>query len=210
MVKSCNKFAQIKSTTTCQGVLDYYKISLDNFVKWNPAVKSGCTNLQTSMYVCVGVIGGTTQPPTTVPTNGIKTPTPTQTGMVTNCNKFAEVKATTTCQGILDYNKISLADFYKWNPAVGKNCESLWRGSFACVGVIGGTTTQPANPTPTPTQTGMVKGCTKWHFIKETTTCQGVLDYNNISLEKFVKWNPAVGKNCENLWRGTYACVKGP
>jgi hypothetical protein len=38
--------------------------------------------------------------------NGVKTPEAIQEGMVANCNKFHEVKDTTTCQGILNYNKI--------------------------------------------------------------------------------------------------------
>ncbi|KAM0492503.1 hypothetical protein ACHAP8_009858 [Fusarium lateritium] len=153
--------------------------------------------------------------------NGVKTPEAIQEGMVANCNKFHKVKDTTTCQGILDYNKITLADFIKWNPAVGKDCTGLWKGTSACVGVIGSTPspTGAAKPSPTKTtpgngietpdaiQDGMVANCNKFHKVKDTTTCQGILDYNKITLADFVKWNPAVGKDCTGLWKDTSACV---
>ncbi|PCD21599.1 hypothetical protein FGRA07_11658 [Fusarium graminearum] len=153
--------------------------------------------------------------------NGIKTPDAIQEGMVTNCNKFHEVKDTTTCQGILNYNKISLADFVKWNPAVGKDCSKLWKGTSACVGVIGSTPSSTGATKPSPTkatpgngiktpeaiQEGMVSNCNKFHEVKDTTTCQGIVEYNKITLADFIKWNPAVGKDCSKLWKGTSACV---
>lgn len=212
MVKNCNKFHLIKETTTCKALLEYNKISMADFYKWNPAVKSDCSGLIKGTEACVGVIGGSPPPTTTQPSNGIKTPIAIQPGMVSNCNKFHLVKETTTCQGILDYNKISLADFFKWNPAVKKDCSGLIRGTEACVGVIGGstpTTTKPGNgiTTPTPIQPGMVGNCNKFHPVKETTTCQGILDYQKITLANFFKWNPAVKKDCSGLLRGTNACV---
>ncbi|SPJ71097.1 uncharacterized protein FTOL_00825 [Fusarium torulosum] len=223
MVSNCNKFHEVKSTTTCQGILNYNKISLEDFVKWNPAVGKDCSNLWQGTSACVGIISGSPSPTTTVkpspttPGNGVKTPTPIQDGMVPNCNKFHFIGDTTTCQGILNYDKISLADFVKWNPAVGKDCSNLWKGTNACVGVIGSTptpttTTKPPTnsngiTTPLPIQDGMVSNCNKFHPVKSTTTCQGILDYNKITLADFVKWNPAVGKDCSNLWQNTNACV---
>lgn len=222
MVSNCNKFHLISPTTTCEGVLNYHKISLADFVKWNPAVGKDCSGLWKGTNACVGVIGFiptltmTTKPKppatTTTKGNGISTPTPIQEGMVTNCNKFHLISPTTTCQGVLNYHKISLADFVKWNPAVGKDCGGLWAGTNACVGVVGdkpSPTTTAGNgvTTPTPIQAGMVKNCIKFHYISPTTTCQGVLSYNKITMEQFAKWNPAVGKDCSGLWKETHACV---
>ncbi|KAJ4201450.1 hypothetical protein NW759_015637 [Fusarium solani] len=223
MVNDCNKFHIIGEKTTCQGIADYNRISLVDFFKWNPEVDKACTNLWLGAYACAGVIGSTPKPTTTAkptvtqPGNGISTPTPIQAGMVSNCNKFHIIGSTTTCQGIIDYNKITMANFKKWNTGINSACSNLWLGSYACVGVIGGTspaptTTKPAGGivTPTPTQAGMIKGCTKFHEVRTTTTCQGILNYNKITLAQFVKWNPAVGKDCSNLWSGTHACVAGP
>ena len=57
--------------------------------------------------------------------------------MATNCNKFHLIRDTTTCQGIVDYNRITMADFRRWNTGISASCNNLWLGSYACVGVIG-------------------------------------------------------------------------
>ncbi|KAJ4111469.1 hypothetical protein NW768_011823 [Fusarium equiseti] len=186
------------------------------------AVGRECELLWAGTNACVGVIGSTpsltttTKPKpatTTVKGNGIKTPEPIQEGMVSNCNKWHFVGETTTCLGIVDYNKITMADFIKWNPAVGKDCDQLWKGTNACVGVVGSTPkptpTAPSNgiKTPLPIQVGMVKNCVTFHYISSTTTCQALLKYRKITMEQFVKWNPAVKKDCSGLWKDTNACV---
>ena len=217
MVNSCNKFHKIRTTTTCQGIADYNKISISDFYKWNPKVKDDCSNLELGAYACAGVIESTltTIPTATTTTNGISTPMPTQSGMVANCNKFHLVRTTTTCQGIADYNKISITDFYKWNPKVNSACSNLVLGAYACAGIIGSSATSTSTTnngvsTPTPTQTGMVAGCTKFHFVGAKTTCQGILDYDKITIQQFYKWNPAVKDDCTNLLSNTYACIAGP
>ncbi|KAI1055596.1 hypothetical protein LB505_010846 [Fusarium chuoi] len=223
MVANCNKFHLIKTTTTCQGIADYNEISLLDFYKWNPKVNSDCSNLVLGAYACAGVINTTLQPSTTHTTtttdNGISTPKPTQSGMVSNCNKFHIIKSTTTCQGIVDYNKITMANLLKWNVGINSQCSNLILGSSVCVGIIGGSVTHSTTTssttaggitTPTPIQSGMTTGCTKFHPVKSTTTCQGILDYNKITLAQFYKWNPAVKSDCSNLWPETYACVAGP
>ncbi|KAH7016728.1 hypothetical protein EDB80DRAFT_827002 [Ilyonectria destructans] len=210
MTKDCNKFHLIKSTTTCASIRDYYNLPLAEFYKWNPAVGNTCTSLLVDYYVCVSIIGFT--PPTpTEPGNGISTPSPIQTGMTKNCNKFHLVKSTTTCVSIQDYYKISFADFYKWNPAIGSKCTSLWADTNVCVGIIGGGTT-PTNPgngieTPKPIQDGMTKSCKKFHLVKSTTTCASIQNYYKITLAQLYKWNPAIGSTCRNLWAEYNVCV---
>ncbi|KAF4502974.1 hypothetical protein FAGAP_797 [Fusarium agapanthi] len=150
--------------------------------------------------------------------NSIQTPEPIQEGMVANCNKFHYVSPTTTCQGVLDYYKISLADFIKWNPAIGEDCTNLWAGTNACVCVKGYTSspTRDIKPnliadngfaTPSPIQAGLVKNCVKFHYIGAGTTCNEVLHHYKIAMAQFAQWNPAVGEDCKALWKGTYACV---
>lgn len=80
-------------------------------------------------YVCVGVPGATTTPPTkttaktttTKPGNGINNPTPTQSGMATDCNKFDLVKTGDTCDAIASQYNIPLAKFYAWVRAISTN-----------------------------------------------------------------------------------------
>lgn len=213
MAKNCNQFHLIKSTTTCSSIESYYNIPLATFISWNPSVGSGCTSLLVDYYVCVGVVGW--QPPTTTttkvptPTNGIATPTPIQTGMTKNCNKFHLVKSTTTCASIQDYYEITMAQLVSWNPAVGSKCTALWADSYVCVGVISQTPTQSGNgvETPSPIQTGMTKSCKKFHLVKTTTTCASIQDYYKITMAQLAKWNTAIGSKCTGLWAHYYICV---
>ena len=145
---------------------------------------------------------GTTTTTATTTGNGVSTPTPIQSGMVSNCNKFHIIGKTTTCQGIADYNKISISDFYKWNAGIKSDCSNLELGAYACAGIIASTSqpTTTAKPTttgngvstPTPIQSGMVSNCNKFHIIGKTTTCQGIADYNKISISDFYKWNAGI------------------
>ncbi|KAH7202900.1 uncharacterized protein BKA55DRAFT_531306 [Fusarium redolens] len=216
MVKNCEKFHQIKSTTTCTSIENYYNLPFATFLSWNPAVGKDCKSLLTNYWVCVATIGW--KPPTktttktattTKPANGIKTPPPVQPGMVSNCNKFHMVQKTTTCESIQNYYKISLADFVKWNPAVGSKCTGLWADYNVCVGVIGGTPTKPDNgvKTPSPIQPGMVSNCKKFHEVASTTTCDSIQKYYKITMAQLAKWNPAVGTKCTALWAKYWVCV---
>ncbi|KAF5710527.1 hypothetical protein FMUND_9450 [Fusarium mundagurra] len=55
-----------------------------------------------------------------------------QLGMTTSCNKFHEIKKTTTCASIQDYYKVTMEQIAKWNTAVGSKCTALWAGYSVC------------------------------------------------------------------------------
>ncbi|RGP71215.1 hypothetical protein FLONG3_7165 [Fusarium longipes] len=129
MVTNCNKFHEVQKTTTCASIQNYYKISMEQLAKWNPKVGSSCNALLVGYHVYVGVVGQTpTQPPKQDPT-----PTPFLPDMIKNCKKFHLVKATTTCDSIQNYYKITLAQIVKWNPKVGAKCTGLWKDYWVCV-----------------------------------------------------------------------------
>ncbi|EZF77983.1 hypothetical protein H105_00933 [Trichophyton soudanense CBS 452.61] len=80
--------------------------------------------------------GTSTTSPTVTPTSpGIPPPAPTQQGVASNCQKWHTVVSGDTCYDIAAANGISLNNLYKWNPAVGTSCASLWLGYAVCVGV---------------------------------------------------------------------------
>lgn len=186
MVGNCNKFHFVQPDQSCTTIGSTYGVSLTQLVAWNPAIGSQCTGLWANTYLCVGVVGSSTTLTTTTKAatttssgNGITTPTPTQAGMVGNCDRFHLVKSGDQCDTIASTYGITLANFYSWNPAVGKSCESLWLDTYVCVRTIGfvppktttttattrktTTTTAGGVATPTPTQPGMVSGCKKFH-----------------------------------------------
>lgn len=60
---------------------------------------------------------------------------PTQPNISPKCNAFHLVVAGDGCWAIANTYKISLADFYTWNPSVGSDCSALWTEYNVCVGV---------------------------------------------------------------------------
>lgn len=134
MVTNCNKFYYVPTGASCQSVLDTNKVSLSDFVKWNPAVGTNCNTLWANTHACVGVIGGAT--PTT-PANGISTPTPTQDGMVSNCDRFHLVRSGDTCSTIGARNGIKASRISDWNKSVGASCTALRTGANVCTRTIG-------------------------------------------------------------------------
>ncbi|KAH8178523.1 hypothetical protein LIA77_00042 [Sarocladium implicatum] len=223
MVGNCNKFYFVKDGQTCSSVLAESGLSLAQLYRWNPTVKSDCSGLWSKVYVCISTTDPittttTTKPTTTAPGNGISTPSPVQSGMVGNCNKFHWVSPGDSCQQIVSYQGISLAEFVKWNTGFGSNCNNMQASNWACVGIVGGPTTTTTVPTtttkagngvatPTPTQPGMVNNCNKFHYISTGDTCQQIVSYQGITIADFVKWNSGFGSNCNDMWAEAWACV---
>ncbi|EEQ32195.1 LysM domain-containing protein [Microsporum canis CBS 113480] len=230
----CTDWVQQSYGLTCAIIKQFYGMSAAQFEKWNPSVTqlgSGC-NLIQGLYYCVQVnyVSMTflsTGPPTTtshMPTvttspTGITTPTPTQSGMVSGCNKFYKVVSGDNCYNIAAANGITLPDFYSWNPAVGDTCSTLWPDFYVCVGTtkstptkttfVTSTTTPTGNgiATPTPTQPGMVANCNKFHQVVSGDSCFDISNAAGISLDNFYAWNPTVGNTCSSLWVQYYVCI---
>ncbi|EEP78778.1 predicted protein [Uncinocarpus reesii 1704] len=140
MTPNCNKFHLVVSGDNCYDIAKNAGVPLDSFYTWNPSVGNTCSSLWSGYYVCVGVIGGTPTTmrttTTTKPGNGVATPTPTQAGMINRCDTFHRVVSGDNCYDIAQKAKISLSNFYAWNPAVGNTCSSLWAGYYVCIGLL--------------------------------------------------------------------------
>ncbi|KAH8624629.1 hypothetical protein IG631_20094 [Alternaria alternata] len=165
------------------------------------------------------------------PTNGVATPSPIQSGMTTNCNKFHLVVSGDGCYDLASTYSISLDDFYAWNPAVGSECTSLWTKTYVCVGLIGSTptpkptvtpapstTVKPSSTvktstgngvaTPTPVQPSMVPNCNGFYLVKAGDGCYDIAAAAKIPLDSFYQWNPYVGTDCSKLWSGYNVCIR--
>ncbi|PVH93333.1 carbohydrate-binding module family 50 protein [Periconia macrospinosa] len=223
-INNCNKFYLVKKDDGCESIALANGISFDRFYAWNPAVGK-CANLWPDYYVCVGIIGFTptsTPTPTTttrIPTNGIATPTPTQSGMVANCDSFYKVVRDDGCEAIAAKQGITPNQFYAWNPFVGTDCKNLWPDYYVCVSIIGidptfttsikPTMTQPGNgiATPTPIQDGMTRNCKRFYKVETDDGCWAIANSNQINLNDFYAWNPAVKTDCSGLFPGYYVCI---
>ncbi|KAM3432619.1 hypothetical protein MY4824_006467 [Beauveria thailandica] len=224
---------------TCDSLSSDWGVQVSDFIKWNPSVGANCSNGVTAGYeYCVEDDGADSNPttaatgsPTTLttaitttsstptqPTDGA--PSPVQNGVAKDCKSahsckaWYKVQAGDTCDKIVSkYGAFSTDDFLKWNPAAGSDCTGLWVDYYVCVGVAG----TPPSPTgsdpskPSPTQAGVAKDCQKWYKVKSGDTCDKIKSqYNTFSLDDFLKWNPAAGKDCSGLWVDYFVCVGVP
>ncbi|KAK3898439.1 hypothetical protein C8A05DRAFT_47255 [Staphylotrichum tortipilum] len=231
MVRNCDSFHYVVSGDSCPSIASQYGISLAQFYAWNPAVGSDCTSLWLNTYCCVGIVGQTASTSTsatsstssttsTTTGNGVSTPTPTQTGMVSNCNTFHYVVSGDGCSSIASQYGITAAQFYAWNPAVGSSCTSLWLNTYCCVGVIGqtaslttlttrttSTSTGNGVSTPSPIETPMTSNCKTFHYVVSGDTCAAIATAAGIALSDLYAWNPALGSSCSSLWLNAYVCI---
>jgi hypothetical protein len=211
MVSNCNKFDKVNQGDTCDSISFWNGVAGSQWVKqWNN-LGEDCVGLQVGAYVCIGVIPDATQPTATTGANGISTPLPTQSGMVSSCNKFVKVNAGDTCDALAAHNgPISTDNFVLWNAGVGgRDCKALQAGTYACVGVTGGTPTAPGNgvATPTPTQPYMVSNCDKFVMVKAGDTCDSIAFWNGVAGSQWVKlWN-GLADDCRDIWANAYACI---
>lgn len=210
MVANCDAFHLIVDGDTCPAITTKYGISLDQLVEWNPEIGAECRNIWKGYYLCVSLVGLEPTPtggtPTT-PTNGIATPSPTQPGMVDNCDAFHLVVDGDTCPTIISKYGISIEQFTQWNSEAGSDCRNLWKSAYACVSVIGHDPKPPNGiETPTPAQPGMVDNCDVFHKVASGDGCASITAKYGISLDQFREWNTQAGANC-NIWLDNYVCV---
>jgi len=200
MTNSCDAFHLVESGDTCASLASEYGFSLDQFYAWNPAVGTSCLYLELGTYVCVDVLGSassTTTGPTTTGST-ITTPSPIQTRMVTDCDKFYDVQSGDYCAGIASAESIPLASLYAWNPAIGTSCGDLYLSYYVCIGVVSATITS-SSPTstsssieasvtpPAPTQSGIPNDCDAYAVTESGDGCEVFATRNGITLANLCK-----------------------
>ncbi|KAJ2970858.1 hypothetical protein NUW58_g9574 [Xylaria curta] len=126
LIESCTTFYKAVKGDTCDKIVSKYgTFTAADFFKWNPAVGSDCSGIWAETYYCVGIPGTPTLPPTTTPT-GTPKPSPTQEGLIDTCTTFYKAVKDDDCTGIVrKFGTFTLAQFVKWNPAVGNDCSGL-------------------------------------------------------------------------------------
>ncbi|KAF5874875.1 uncharacterized protein Bfra_003324 [Botrytis fragariae] len=215
-VSNCDKFVEVVSGNTCEGVYTAANITFATFLLWNPSIGSGCQFLDLNEYYCVGVSGTTSataiSSTTATSMTAISTPSPIPTDTVSNCDAFVEVVTGNTCQSVLDAANLDLATFYSWNPSVGPTCEFLDLNEYYCVGISAAVTTTSAGSatavsTPSPVQTGIVSDCDQFYEVETNDSCEIVVGKYGITLDEFYSWNPAIGSSCQFLELNVYVCV---
>lgn len=129
----CTLWYTVQSGDTCASIDAAYSIMLSQFRAWNLYIDEICDNL----WVGYSYFVSGPQSPTSASatSSAIATPTPTQTGMVSGCQKFYEAVSGDGCSSIASANGITTDQFISWNPAVGSDCSSLWAGYWYCISI---------------------------------------------------------------------------
>ncbi|KAJ5024029.1 hypothetical protein J3E73DRAFT_259043 [Bipolaris maydis] len=218
-------------STDCWGIAAAVGIEREEFALWNPSLDQNPLNAdnvtydypcsaQVSVSYCIGIARPT--PVWDEKPAVIKPPTPRASGEIEGCIYWQEVFEGDTCAGYLP-GGLSVADFFKMNPTVGKDCTGLNVGTMYCLSTleigIFAPSENNASPsptstkapigsgTPTPIQNGMTAGCTKFYKVISGDGCWAIANANSIALTDFYAWNPAVGSDCQTLQPDYYVCV---
>lgn len=155
----------------------------------------------------------------------VTAPGPTQTGIISTCNKFAESISGLGCYDFAVAEGITPAQLYAWNPILGvdgSSCVSeLWANEYYCVGVSGATSATSTSSAPEastssatapgPTQAGIVSNCNKFAESISGLGCYDFAIAVGVTPSQLYVWNPVLGvdgANCSSeLWAKEYYCV---
>jgi LysM repeat protein len=228
---SCNLYAQAETGDDCDVFASRNSISNAQLYAWNKVLGTTGQNCGTSLlaqeWYCVG-IAASAPPVTTTSTSSTTTslvtaPGPTQTGIVSDCNKYAEAISGDSCHAFATRNGITDANLYAWNAVLGssgQNCgTSLWAQEWYCVGIPGSAPTTSTSSrittsivgAPGPTQTGIVANCNKYAMAISGDSCDAFASRNGITDANLYAWNTVLGTNGANcgtsLWAQEYYCI---
>ncbi|PYH81903.1 hypothetical protein BO82DRAFT_414824 [Aspergillus uvarum CBS 121591] len=210
MASDCQDYYITESNDTCTSIVSFLGyITEEQFIAWNPAVGTDCSDIQSGYYYCIW--SGTSLP---MPSTTATLPSPVQTGIISTCTAWYQATDGDDCTLIVDeFGTFSESDFLSWNPAVLSDCSGLVVGDYYCVAVPGTPTTRTASvsalPTPT-TPAGTISTCVSYWLVGTGDNCTTIATANGISTSDLVDWNPSLGSNCTGLAVNTYICVGVP
>ncbi|KAJ5987635.1 hypothetical protein N7451_012000 [Penicillium sp. IBT 35674x] len=228
-IPNCGLYYTIQEGDECALICVAYDLTLNEFMAMNPSINSTCGNLLLGDDYCVALVNGTSVTTTTSTSTSTSTtsstssfvfpPSETVTGTTPDCYKWYEVESGDGCDTIDSTYDLTLAEFIALNTYIDTDCSNLWPGYSYCVSGIplasisstttsvGSTTTTGSVTTPTPTQTGMVSGCTEFYEAESGDGCWAIAVDHGITEAEFIDWNPAVGTDCAQLWPDYYYCI---
>lgn len=114
-------------------------------------------------------------------------------------------------------SSLTLFQFLQWNPYI--NPEDMGPGEAVCVGPPGGAyqpamataanaTVYPTTATPAaPTVEGTIPYCGLWYNVTMGDYCNLISQKFGITSDQLIDMNPAIFKNCSNLYLGYDYCV---
>lgn len=220
IVPGCIVFSNASIGDTCYGFAQEHNVTASDLYTWNPTLGSAgaycSTEFWSGYWYCIGT--NTSQPTTTSPPPppGQPAPSPTQAGIVSTCDKYAQAHSGDTCASFAATQGIGTAQLYTWNTqlgAQGQNCTNeFWAGYYYCVDAPTGTAPgKPPPAAPSPTQAGIISTCDKYSESVSGDTCYSFAEKNAVTTDLLYTWNTqlgAQGQDCSTeFWAGYYYCI---
>ncbi|KAI1798650.1 LysM domain-containing protein [Daldinia bambusicola] len=193
----CARYYQIGGGDTCAYVSNLFGISLPDLYFLNPEINStSCNNLFRDYSYCVAAVGDIA----TYPGYG---------GSPTNPCVGGTVAGPASCYATT-YVTAPEFTFPVLNTTSGPtgSTTATWSSHNITSVVADPTRTVSINPTPTPYQSGMVSGCTRFWKVVSTDSCYDLAQRWSIPLDTLYDWNPALEGDCTGLIAGEYICVQ--
>lgn len=139
----CTEYVIANKGDDCSSLPRLWKVSAVDFFSWNQILGPNGENCDTQLflgyYYCIDVAPTVTLTSSIPTSSTMSTPEPTQSGIISNCNKFAESIPGLGCDAFAAAKGITPEQLYTWNPILGiagANCASkFWAGEYYCVGV---------------------------------------------------------------------------
>ncbi|KAI0013673.1 peptidoglycan-binding protein [Xylariaceae sp. FL0662B] len=140
----CTEYALASPGDGCYSLTQLWRIPEADFFAWNtvlgPNGESCSTQLFADYFYCIDIVGAssTTETAAKTSTGAVTAPGPTQSGIISTCDKFAEAISGKGCVDFAAAENITTAQLYAWNPVLGangENCASqMWADEYDCVG----------------------------------------------------------------------------
>ncbi|KAF5536909.1 hypothetical protein FNAPI_11588 [Fusarium napiforme] len=197
MPTDCIHYHQAEADQSCRDILKTYSyLSKDQFFKYNPVLKDNCDGLWKGNWYCVGVKSELLMPPTVT-----ITPSDISSGTPKDCKAWYYTTGGETCDQLANmFGTFTANEFISMNPAVFDDCSGIEDNTWYCVAGPDTPTTRTADlTTPTrpatamPTQSNVASDCKEYWLVSKKDTCKSIRRANDISLEKLLAWNPALG-----------------
>lgn len=139
----CTKYEKANAGGSCPVFANRVGISTANLYAWNTVLGDNGQNCGSSFwgdtFYCVGVSPNYVAPPKPSPTGAAPAPGPTQSGIISTCNKYLMANAGGSCSAFASRAGISTSQLYAWNKVLGNNgqncASSFWGNTYYCVGV---------------------------------------------------------------------------
>ncbi|KAH8680676.1 hypothetical protein BX600DRAFT_444897 [Xylariales sp. PMI_506] len=208
IISTCNKFNNAVSGDYCSKFAADNGITTAELYAWNtilgPNGENCATLFEAGVDYCIGVSSTVTTSVTTSATTSL--PYPTQSGIISTCNKYNNAVSGDYCSEFASNNGITTAQLYAWNPILGpngENCATLFQANVDyCVGVSStvttSVTTTATTSLPYPTQSGIISTCNKYNNAVSGDYCSEFASNNGITTAQLYAWNTILGPNGEN------------